>query len=171
MRLAIVTAAALTLAACGNGDKADDNVSESAPPQTEVASDSSPAPAEPEAAPAEPLDAGQYCFFRDDENVTEGMELTVGDNGIITGRNYGHIHQEAAAYYASFQTELSNGVQGTGNNVNFEYVTEVDGDTQSGSVVWAVTPERAAPDGLQTFLAATECDGLMDRVFPVISDE
>ena len=167
MRLIFLAVASLALVACGNSDDTD-NTTPEAPGET---SGETSTPETAEAAPPNPLAAGQYCYFRDDENVTEGLEITVGDNGIVSGSNYGSIHQEAAGYFASFDTQLTNGVQGEGDEVTFDHVTEVDGDTQSGRVMWTLTPDVAAPDGLDTQLTAAECDGLLERIFPVIDEE
>ena len=109
--------------------------------------------------------------FGDQYPLRSGLEVTVADNGIVTGTNYGQIHQEAAGYFASFDTQLTNGVQGEGDEVTFDHVTKVDGDTQTGRVMWTLTPDVAAPDGLETKLTAADCDGLMDRIFPVIDEE
>lgn len=171
MRLAILSAAALMLAACGNnGQQASDSEADTAAPEADVSSEE-PVETDTAARPGAPLEAGEYCYFRDDENVTEGLEITVGSDGILSGSNYGVIHQESAGYYASFETTLSNGVPASGNDVNFDHVTEVDGDTQSGTVVWSITPETAAPDGLDTLLASTSCEGLVERIFPSVDEE
>lgn len=168
MRTFLLITAALALTACGNGkDEASSEGADATAAGTASTETVSPTA---EAAPPNPLDAGMYCYFRDDENVTEALEITVADNGLVSGENYGNIHQEAAAYYASFSTELSNGVQGAGDEVMFDHVTEVDGDTQSGKVMWRLTPENAAPDGLDTLLGEADCDGLMDRVFPPMDE-
>ena len=168
MRTYLLITAALALTACGGGK--DDASSEAGDAPGAAPASVEAAPATPEAAPPNPLDAGTYCYFRDDENVTEALEITVADNGLVSGENYGNIHQEAAAYYASFSTELSNGVQGAGDEIMFDHVTEVDGDTQSGKVMWRLTPETAAPDGLDTLLEEAECEGLADRVFPPMEE-
>ncbi|MEM5516055.1 hypothetical protein WNY37_03770 [Henriciella sp. AS95] len=167
MRIMVLTLAALALVACGKSETPDDPAADTETATTAEASDV----ATQETAAPNPLDAGQYCYFRDDVNVTEGLEVTVADNGIVTGTNFGQIHQEAAGYFASFDTQLTNGVQGEGDEVTFDHVTKVDGDTQTGRVMWTLTPDVAAPDGLETKLTAADCDGLMDRIFPVIDEE
>lgn len=169
MRALLLTVTLLALAGCGGEDKASGPDASAADAGSSSSAEESATVAE--APPPNPLDAGTYCYFRDDENVTEALEIVVADNGLLSGENYGNIHQEAAGYYASFTTELSNGVQGPGNDVTFDHVTEVDGDTQRGKVMWQLTTDSAAPDGLETLLEQTDCDGLQDKVFPPVDEQ
>lgn len=162
-----VIAGLLALASCGGPDAPDGDTETDTASAPEAPAPSEPVKAEPQ---TDPLDAGVYCYFRDDENVTEGLEITVTDDGGVSGENYGTIHQEAAGYYASFTTTLTEGQTGETADVTFETVTEVDGDTQMGSAIWELTPEAAAPDGLDTLLASADCDGLQDRVFPPVEE-
>ena len=48
----------------------------------------------------------------------------------------------------------------------FDTVTEVDGDTQTGTALWHLSEGEAAPDGLETSLLSVSCDGLQDDVYP-----
>ena len=113
------------------------------------------------------LPAGTHCYFRDDESTTEALEITVTGAGAISGANYGIIHQEEEAYYASFTIELTEGEAGADGLVTFDSVTEVDGDTQTGPMVWTLSPDAAAPEGfLDQPLQPADCEGLEDRIFP-----
>ncbi|MGB3626626.1 MAG: hypothetical protein WA989_12405 [Henriciella sp.] len=170
MRRLLFMASAVALAACGGGAPDGEEAGNADAPASNPATDFTAEDTAPEPAAPNPLDAGTYCYYRDDENVTEALEIEVAANGMLSGENYGSIHQEAAAYYASFTTELSNGLQGPGDEVMFDQVTEVDGDTQRGKVMWRLTPQSAAPDGLETLLNEADCDGLKDRVFPPIDE-
>lgn len=116
---------------------------------------------------ATPLSAGTHCYFREDESTTEGLEITLTEDGAMTGYNYGNIHQEEQAYYASFTIDLTDGVAGADNLVTFDSVTEVDGDTQTGPMAWIITEDSAAPEGfLDKPMQTADCDGLEDRIFP-----
>ncbi len=164
----LVIAGALALASCGGPDTPEgDTETDTAAPAVQGETTETTAAVEPE---TDPLSPGTYCYYRDDENVTEGLQVMVTDTGTVSGENYGTIHQEAAGYFASFTTTLTEGQTGDNADVTFDTVTEVDGDTQMGSAIWELTPDTAAPDGLETLLASAPCDGLADRVFPPVEE-
>lgn len=166
----VLIASLLVLAACGGSkDEPDD-----APPPAsndEVAgeaaagsmSDPLPETVSP-LADAAPLTPGTYCYYRNDENVTEGLEIIVSDEGAISGDNFGIIHQHAASYYAAFSTVLTGGAVGETSAVTFDTQTEVDGDSQSSSAIWYLSAEGAVPDGLDIVLEPAGCDGLEEKV-------
>lgn len=167
-----LAAAAVMLAACGDSDEPAPDIAAGTPP-AEMSTPTGPdtngmARAEP------PLNAslgpGTYCYFRDDADVTEGLEITVPEDGAITGQNYGTIHQEAEGYYTSFSVTMTAGTSAEDGTLTFDTVTEVDGDTQTGQATWSVTPDSAAPDGLETSLGSAPCDTLEMRVFPPIEE-
>ncbi|WP_018149224.1 hypothetical protein [Henriciella marina] len=115
-------------------------------------------------AEAPPLMPGTYCYYRDDENVTEGLQVNVMDDGAVSGSNFGIIHQEAAGYYAAFSTVLSNGALDDTAAVTFDTRTEVDGDSQSSSAIWYLSEKGAVPDGLDIMPEPSPCEGLEDKV-------
>ncbi len=160
-------AAALALAGCGNTEDADRGQMPDTPqdaPAAESADAGTPDAAASDAPRVETLTPGNYCYFRDDADVTEALELTVAEDGQMTGDNYGVIHQEDASYYASFTVEMTGGQPGEDGLVAFDTVTEVDGDTQTGEMRWHLSPDQAAPDGLETHLESAACEGLDARV-------
>lgn len=158
MRLLPLFSAMAALSACGG------------PPAETAPADPAPAPAVPSETSTDralPLPAGQHCYFRDSTDVTEGLELTVTETGDISGSSYGSIHQEAEAYYASFDIELTSGSVSEDGLVTFESVTRVDGDTQIGTMSWSITPDAAAPEGfLDEPMQPAACEGLVERIFP-----
>lgn len=166
----LLIASLLVLSACGGKDgeppEAPD-AGESAGPETgnEVPPEQQKLPeiVSP-LADAEPLTPGTYCYFRDDENVTEGLEVNVMDDGRVSGDNFGTIHQEAAGYYAAFSTTLSNGSLGDSAAVTFDTETNVDGDSQRSSAIWYLSETGAVPDGLDMMLEPAPCEGLEERV-------
>lgn len=167
----ILIASALALSACGGGNGEDPQTApEPAPEQVAAGSDTAPASTDPlpevssPLADADPLTPGTYCFYRNDENVTEGLDVTVTEEGAISGRNFGIIHQHAASYYASFTTELSNGALGDTSAVTFDTQTEVDGDSQASSAIWYLSDQGAVPDGLDITLQPAACEGLEEKV-------
>jgi hypothetical protein len=165
----VLLAVFLPLAACGGNDD------EPAPaqPRTEASAETVEAPG-PEQQPlpeivspladAAPLTPGLYCYYRNDENVTEGLKITVSDAGAVSGDNYGIIHQRAADYFASFTTTLSSGTLNETAAVTFETMTNVDGETQSSSAIWYLSEEGAVPDGLDITLEPVACEGLEEKV-------
>ncbi|MEQ8557662.1 MAG: hypothetical protein RIB03_05040 [Henriciella sp.] len=170
MRILTFLAASAILAACGGADDTPSDIAAPAPPATETGQTppSSAASGGDRAASATlDLPVGTHCYFRDDASTTEGLEVTVSEAGDFSGSNYGLIHQEEEAYYASFDITLTNGRTGESGLVTFDSVTEVDGDTQTGTMTWEITSQGAAPDGfLEEPMQPADCDGLADRVFP-----
>ena len=175
MRFIILTTAMALRAACNPSAPANDDPADAPVPPTEnPQAEASPTPDaaeatadDPATAAADPLPAGQYCYYRDSADTTEAMEIEVTEEGDVSGTNYGNIHQEEAAYYASFWIELTNGGFGENGLYTFDSVTEVDGDTQVGTMTWSITPETAAPDGfMDKPLQAADCEGLEERIFP-----
>lgn len=165
----LLVASLLALAACGGND--------SEPPEAPAPADEGvgmgeelPADQQPlpeiisPLADAAPLTPGTYCYYRDDENVTEGLEINVMDDGSVSGDNYGVIHQEAAGYYAAFSTVLSSGALGDTAAVTFDTQTDVDGDSQRSSAIWYVSEKGAVPDGLDIMLEPASCEGLEEKV-------
>ena len=155
------------VSACGGGEAptSPDEADAPAPPAplTEAAP---PAPVAPD-EPIPPLAAGDFCYFHQDEAVTEALELTVTDAATASGSHFGVVHDEANSYFTAFDTELTNGVFGGDGTATFDAVTEVDGDTQTGEEQWTLTPETATRTGLDApLLTEAPCDGLVDRVFP-----
>ncbi|WP_300378158.1 hypothetical protein [Henriciella sp.] len=114
----------------------------------------------------EVLQTGEYCYFRDDAEVTEGVRLIAGGDGSLSGRNYGVIHQEGEGYYSAFEIDLNGGRLTESGLVLFNANTRVEGDVRSGTMLWNISEDSAAPDGLDTKLDNVACDGLEDRVFP-----
>lgn len=114
----------------------------------------------------EVLSAGEYCYFRDDADVTEGVRLIAGGDGSLSGKNYGVIHQEGEGYYSAFEIDLSGGRLTESGLVLFNANTRVDDDVRSGTMLWSISEKKAAPDGLDSKLKTVACDGLEDRVFP-----
>ena len=169
MRHALIALVLLPLAACGGGDK-DEAPTPDAPPAETGSAVTVPAEQQPlpeivsPLADAAPLTPGVYCYYRNDENVTEGVSITVSEDGGVSGSNFGIIHQRAADYFAAFSTELSNGNTGESAAVTFDTVTKVDGDTQTSNAVWYLGSEGAVPDGLDIMLKPADCDGLEERV-------
>ena len=109
---------------------------------------------------------GQHCWFHEDENTTEALELTFAEDGTVSGSHYGVIHMEDAGCFAAFDTILSDGQTNDGATFTFASVTEVDGDTQTGAEGWVVSKQSAgmadmeAPD-----LSSADCATLETRVF------
>ncbi len=170
----IVFAGFLALAACGSGGEATDDVEtvETVKPEApveetvELAEDIGPAPEEEPAM----LEAGSYCYFHEDEVATEGVEIEVTEEGGISGTHYGTVHDEENAYYTAFETMLNSGTLDEDGNITFETITQVDGDTQSGEQTWSITPTLASMVDFEPAFPATECEGLVDRIWPPVEE-
>ena len=155
------------VSACGGGEAptSPDEAGAPAPPAPLIEA-APPAPVAPD-DPIPPLAAGSFCYFHQDEAVTEALELTVTDAAMASGDHFGVVHDEANSYFAAFDTELTNGRFGGDGTATFDAVTEVDGDTQTSEEQWTLTPETATRTGLDApVLTEAPCEGLVDRVFP-----
>lgn len=161
MRWTVLMAGAALLAACG-ADEGTETLEIDTPPSAEA----------PETLPvieAEML-TGTHCYFSQTETETEGLTVTFDANGTATGRHFGTIHDEASAYFAAFDVTLTEGEVGEADTVSFDAVIEVDGDTQFETSDWVITEASANMVGVEEALLPTECDGLMDRIWPPISE-
>lgn len=158
--------AAAALAACGQSETATPELElETPPPVAEDASTAEDAMIVEEAY----LD-GTHCYFNQNETVTEGLTVTFNTDGSAAGRHFGTIHDEASAYYTAFDVALSEGEVGEASTVNFSAVIEVDGDTQFENTDWVITEASASEVGVEKTLNPTECDGLIERVWPPIAE-
>ncbi|MCI4644633.1 MAG: hypothetical protein MRY64_07615 [Hyphomonadaceae bacterium] len=162
----VVIAGLLALAACGGSEVAEEIEADTPPVETaETLEETSPGPAPEEIAL---LAAGDYCYFHEDEIATEALEIHVAGDGSIAGSHYGEVHDEANAYFTSFDTALSNGQPGADGAIVFQTVTEVEGDTQTGDQIWTLTPEAASMADFDPVFTPAECDGLMNTIWPPI---
>ena len=109
---------------------------------------------------------GRFCFFHQDENATTGLEVTIAENGSAKAEHFGAIHMEEQAYYAAFETELTEGKMEEDGRVSFQSLTEVDGDVQSGEEEWLISRDGAAQVGIGPLLQPDDCETLTDKVFP-----
>lgn len=162
MRFTILLAAsamATVLTACGGNPPEN--------PEVDIVAEA-PTPEVPlEAVVVEaPAMVGQFCYFSDTETETEGLDVTLTETGEATGRHFGSIHNEAAAYYTAFDIALSNGEVGEAQTVNFDAVIEVDGDTHRENIDWVITAQSASEVGVEKIMSSVRCNGLMDRVWP-----
>ncbi len=171
--MALALALALALAGCGapQVEEAADPVSaQTGPPPAESRAEPV-APTEPGPAEIAVMPAGQYCYLRESDTSTEGLEITVSDGGIYSGRHYGTVHDQQAAYFTAFETKLTQGSPDRGGLVTFQAYTEVDGDTQTGEDGWIIMPDAAH---LQAFadavLAQADCAHVAATVWPVIAE-
>lgn len=167
----IVFTGFLALAACGGSEVAEE--AETVPADAPVAVEeveidvNEPVPAPVETAELMP---GNYCYFHEDEVATEAVEIEVAEDGRISGVHYGTVHDEENAYFTAFDTTLSAGEMDEDGNVNFQTVTEVDGDRQEGEQAWSITPDGATLVGFEPVIGIAECDGIVDRVWPPIEE-
>lgn len=168
MRLTIL-AAALVLSACGGSGtpEADDAIAAD-PGASETAVDGAAADV------AEPTDVllGTLCYRYEDDAVTEGLEIEVAESGAVTGYHFGTIHDEAAAYFAAFETELTGGQFGDTDEVTFQTYTEVDGDTQTGEETWTITTDGAKITAFEDggTLTPFSCEELLFSIWPPIEE-
>lgn len=168
MRLTIL-AAALVLSACGGSGtpEADDSVAADRG-VSELGVDAASADAN------EATDAllGTICYRYEDDAVTEGLEIEVAESGSVTGYHFGTIHDEAAAYFAAFETELSEGQFGDTDEVTFQTYTEVDGDTQTGEETWTITADGARITAFEDggTLTPFSCEELLFSIWPPIEE-
>lgn len=142
--------AALGLSACQPTEQAETDV-ELAQTEPEIVPEFSP---------------GDHCYFSGTDNSTEGMRLTVLDGGAVSGLYFGIIHNDENAYYAGFDTTLTDGQISDSDPVRFNTETHVDGDHQFGTENWVLTPDMVHqvnwPDKP---LSSVPCEGLETRVY------
>lgn len=167
MRLTIL-AAALIVGACGGGSDAPST--DAATTDLEAAPVSGTDVVEASDTPAPLL--GTLCYRFEDETVTEGLEIEVLESGAVSGYHFGTAHNEEAAYFAAFETELTEGTIGEDDVVTFQTFTEVEGDTQTGEDSWIITADGAR---LAAFENANEltpfnCEDLLYSIWPPIEE-
>ena len=168
MRLTLI-AAGLVLAACGA--PSDGVANTDAEPPQELTLAPEPEPQQVAAPEIAMLEAGRYCYLMESETSTEGLELDVSPSGVYSGRHYGTVHDEAAAYYTAFETTLSHGEAMPGMEVNFQTYTEVDGDTQSGAETWVIMADSAHRAAFpEAALGEAACDHVSNTVWPPIEE-
>ncbi|MEL7296925.1 MAG: hypothetical protein AAGJ86_04635 [Pseudomonadota bacterium] len=83
------------------------------------------------------------CFLNQSATSTSGLKLNTARAGAPGGTYTGRIHNEKTGYWAGFTTILSNGIRGARNEVRFDAVTEVDGDTQETTQRWSFSLQAA----------------------------
>lgn len=144
------------------------------PPETAGEPEAIEVQESPVAAPAEApgIAAGDYCYFAEDDNSTEGASLTIAANGSVSGVHFGTIHNEENAYYAGFDTILTDGQISDEKPVKFNTETRVDGDHQYGTDNWVVTPDLAHPANWpDSPLRTVDCDELETLVYGESEEE
>ena len=169
---------AIALAACGQTEPETPAPAEPAPVEAaEVEAPVADAAEEiVEAAQAATEEAaslteGEYCYLLQGDSSTEGMEIELNIAGVFSGRHYGTIHDEENAYFAAFETMLSDGVLNDEGIINFTAVTEVDGDTQYGEEPWVITAEGAhSAHWDDAVLEPADCDFVDATVWPPIPE-
>ncbi len=143
-------------------------------PASDAPSQPTPSPApsgtpEPKpAAAAQSMSSGKYCYFAKNETSTEGFQLTITEAETASAQYFGTIHNDASAYYAAFETQLSNGKLDAKGKATFSSVTEVDGDTQTGQETWVFTPDQAHSNDGRVKLSKAPCATLLDSVWPQV---
>lgn len=152
MRKIPILTAAVALAACGNSSSTDGL----APADVTVTGKAVP----------KVLPIGEHCYFRDDREVTEAVQLVAGGDGSLSGTNFGVIHQDGEGIYSAFEIDLSGGRLTESGLILFNADTRVEGTTRTGSMLWRLSEDAAAPNGLKGEMEPVDCDGLEDRVFP-----
>ena len=161
LALSLIMSGAALIAGCQPAD--DEPATESAATQADDAD---------KAEDVQVFEAGDHCYSFESDQSTEGLRLTVNEKGSVMGVHFGVIHDEENAYYAAFETTLTDGqISGT-NTVKFNTETHVDGDHQFGEDNWVIMPEMAHlmnwPDKP---LTTTECEGLETFVYGEAPEE
>jgi len=161
MRIALIIAVG-TLSACGAQPPTSEDstaseitetiVSEAMPPVQETYLD------------------GQHCYFSKTDTETEALDVTFYADGSATGNHFGTVHDEANAYYTSWETALNDGEVGEASGVNFNAVTEIEGDTQTNNTDWIITDSSASEVGVEKSMTSVPCEGLVDRVWPPVEE-
>ncbi len=84
------------------------------------------------------LQPGQYCyqFSNDIENIDIRIRLDSADR--VSGNQVGVIHDEKAAYYTSYRSDLNGTIDGS--NLNLDIATWIEYDQQNQQETWKVSP-------------------------------
>jgi len=164
MRIPVLIAAVL-LAGCGGQEPATD---EAAAPSAEETTAQETVAETPPVTVEEAYLTGQHCYFSQTDTETEGLDVMFLEDGSASGVHFGTVHDEANAYFATWETTLSGGEVGEASTVYFSAVTEVDGDTQTAETEWVITDASASEVGVEKSLPPAECEGLVERVWPPI---
>ncbi len=167
---------ALVLAACGQSETVEPVEAAPAPveaavPVAEAAGEVTEAISDAATTAISALTEGEYCYFLQEDSSTEGLEITLDIAGVFSGRHYGTIHDAENAYYAAFETILSDGQLNDEGVVNFTAVTEVDGDTQYGEEPWVISAEGAhSAHWDDAVMEPADCDFVDATVWPPVPE-
>ncbi len=130
----------LLVAACGQAPQnLASDASAPTPSSTTPASPVSAAPAS-STSPAMGIAPGDYCYELGSKTLSAQAKVTIDSRNTVSGEFQGTVHNEAAAYYTSYQQTFQ-GPLTTNNQAKLAVQTQIEYDNQTSEETWTITPD------------------------------
>ncbi len=84
------------------------------------------------------LQPGQYCYQSSDDVEDIDVRIQIDSANSVMGNQVGVIHNEKAAYYTSYRSDLNGTIDGS--NLNLDIATWIEYDKQNQQETWTVSP-------------------------------
>ena len=106
------------------------------------------------------LDPGDYCYTTKTETNTLYARINIAPSDRVTGNLQGTVHDEANAYYTSYNQTLDGTIDGS--NLNLDVATWIEYDKQNKQEVWKVSDSTLT---LNNETLGTESCDTVNKVF------
>lgn len=84
------------------------------------------------------LQPGQYCYQSSDDVEDIDIRINIDSADSVIGNQVGVVHDEKAAYYTSYRSDLNGTIDGS--NLNLDIATWIEHDKQNQQETWKVSP-------------------------------
>lgn len=126
----------LLVVACG---QAPQNLASHSPTPSPTAPPSASAAPASLTAPVMGITPGNYCYELRSETLSAQAKVTIDNRNTVSGEFQGTVHNDAAAYYTSYQQTFQGSL--TGNQAQLAIQTQIEYDNQTSEETWTITPE------------------------------
>lgn len=106
------------------------------------------------------LDAGQYCYEAETDDVSGVVRLTVNPDQTVSGDSQATIHNEEQSYYSSYWQDFAGTLDG--DQLDLDVTTWIEYDVQNESATWTVSAQQL--DDTRNVYSPVDCD-LVQNLF------
>lgn len=106
------------------------------------------------------LDAGQYCYEAETDDVSGVVRLTVNPDQTVSGDSQASIHNEEQSYYSSYRQDFTGTLDG--NQLDLDVTTWIEYDVQNESATWTVSTQQL--DDTRNVYSPVDCE-LVQNLF------